>query len=174
MQIIDRIPFLNRLLERRLFKQEMAALNKRFKKQDDLYDAIDLEKESWIDAMFCPVTVNSDFAVIEGFVKSDGKIIGGFIYMINQGILTFRELNNKEKLKSEDIKHFEPLDFDFVTIDGWYSHSEGWNNQPGCSPGAAVGAIENDGEQIAEFAFCFRCRKIEIKPTGYYLGKIII
>jgi hypothetical protein len=172
MKIIDRIPFLNRLFQRRLFKQEMASLNKRFKKQDDLYAAIDLEEESWIDVEFCPTFVDS--SLIEGLIKSDGTLVGGFVYVIETQKLTTRELNENEKLDGRNHQTFSPLDFDYVTLDGWYEHSEGWNNEPGCSPGAAIGHIEDNGKPIAEFAFCFRCRKLEIKPVGHYLGNMLI
>ena len=151
----------------------MAALNKRFDKQDALYEAIDLEEESWIDLEFCPTFVDSDRSLLEGFVKSDGVIVKTFVYLMAEEILTVDDLTENELVDAKNHQTFAPLQFDYPTLDGWYEHSEGWGNQPGCSPGAAIGHIEDNGAPIAEFAFCFRCRKLEIVPIGTYLSSMI-
>lgn len=173
MTVFSRLPILKGIIERMEFKKEMASLNERFKKQDALWEAIDNEQESWLDVEFCPTFVDSYSGILEGFVKSDGHIIRFFEYSILEDELTTRELNENELSDAKNHQTFAPLNFDYVTLDGWYEHSEGWDGGNGCSPGAAVGHIENNGDVIGEFAFCFRCRKLEIKPKGFYLSKML-
>ncbi len=173
MRLLKRLPIFKGIIERMEFKKEMASLNERFKKQDTLWDAIDNEQESWIDVEFLPTYVEPDASTIEGLIKSDGVYVGAFVYLVEEGKLTTREMNENEECDARNHQTFAPLQFDYVTLDGWYEHSEGWNGEPGCSPGAAIGHVEDNGEVIAEFAFCFRCRKLKFQPVGHYLGDML-
>lgn len=159
MRILRRLPIFSRYFDRLAFSREMAALNKRFEKQDELYDSIDREDDNYIDVVFIPVNVCEVEGSIEGLVKSDNKTVGEFVYLALEGKLVFRDLNSRELKGSEPAEDVEPLPFDFVVLDGWYSHD--------CEGSAGVGVIQKDnGSEIADFAFCFRCRELQIKESG--------